>query len=49
VKTPQSAHLNDPFAQRIVAVSKQLVLIVRRELGMTSSAAAQPGVQDNTE
>ena len=33
VPSPQEAILNDPFADRLVAIAKQLALAVRRELG----------------
>ena len=37
VKLPQSAHLNDSFAHCLVALSKQLALVLRAELGLTTS------------
>jgi hypothetical protein len=40
VKSPQEAHLNDPFAERLVAIAKRLASAVRKELG---TAASRPG------
>jgi hypothetical protein len=41
VKTPQTAYLTDPFAQRLVGVTKHVALAVRSELG-TMAAHESP-------
>ncbi len=44
VKSPQEAYLTDPFAERLVTISRLLVSTVRKELGMAASAPASPAV-----
>jgi hypothetical protein len=45
VKTPRLARLTDQFAERLVAVSKQVTSVIRTELG-TMSASAPPTTAD---
>ena len=35
--SPRTARLNDPFAQRLVVVAKQVILAARRDLSMPFS------------
>jgi hypothetical protein len=45
LKPPQYAFLNDPFAERLVAFSKQLGSAVRSELGMALSLPSPSGLE----
>ena len=42
LKPTQYAYLNDPFAERLVALSKQIGSAVRSELGMADSSVPSP-------
>jgi hypothetical protein len=42
VKSPQEAHLTDPFAERLVTISRLLVSTVRKELGTAANVPASP-------
>ena len=42
---PQLAHLTDPFAERLVALSKHLGSAVRSELALTGPAVPSPPVE----
>ena len=47
-KSPQEAVLNDPFAERLVGIAKELAFAVRRELGMAGESP-KPGPPDPKE
>jgi hypothetical protein len=42
VKSPQEAYLTDPFAERLITISRLLVSTVRKELGMAANFPASP-------
>jgi hypothetical protein len=43
LKPPQYAFLNDPFAERLIALAKQLGSAVRTELGMIAAVPSPSG------
>ncbi len=44
VKSPQEAHLTDPFAERLITISRLLVSTVRKDLGTAANLAASPAI-----